>query len=128
MSTIQSTDRARHTSVPVPYSRTHGWSLVKLRPFADLYGEFQDVRASIRSESGARSVDTDLAQAMGYAWGRQDAGDGPKDSAAAWRFAYAYGLHTAWYRAEWRGSRAPLVDAWREWTRTGAVTGAYLPD
>lgn len=95
--------------------------LYKTRPYANLYSEVAQESARIRNEATRIDVKESHAMAIGYAWGRQDAGESATDSHAAWLFGHAYALHAALYATEARHSRKPLVDAYAEWIAAGVI-------
>jgi hypothetical protein len=63
------------------------------------------------------------AQAMAYVWGRQDAGEGEKDTQVSQDFAAAFAERARAY-AEGEsgvGFMPNLQSAWETWKRTGKV-------
>lgn len=60
--------------------------------------------------------------ATGYVWGRQDAGDGSRDTSASWFFSRAYSIRNEAYRSEGAFSMIPVSDAWQEWVNDGRLT------
>lgn len=74
-------------------------------------------------EKGRSSALNELyTQAMGYAWGWQDAlGRGARDTGDAVDFARAYACYAAEYELGERGSRRPIQDAWAAWLKHGNV-------
>jgi hypothetical protein len=61
------------------------------------------------------------AQAIGYVWGRQDAGDGAYDSNAAWYFGQAYRERKRAYLAEESSWMPNIRDAFDYWSRLGEI-------
>lgn len=61
-------------------------------------------------------------QAAAYVWGRQDAGEGARDTGFSWLFANAYAMRQEAYNTQATWHMIPLQDAWREWHATGRLT------
>lgn len=59
--------------------------------------------------------------ALGYVWGRQDAGEGEHDSGVAIRFAQVFGEVCALYAAGRLPYRQNVSRAWENWQRQGDV-------
>jgi len=68
-------------------------------------------------------VDSLHLQAMTYVWGRQDAGDGERDTGVSQEFADAYGRHAAAHALELIGFRRNIQDAYDVW-RSGSDINA----
>lgn len=61
--------------------------------------------------------------AMTYVWGRQDAGESPRDSGEASRFSTDYAQHVRDYHEERRHSMLSLRNAYELWRATGRIEG-----
>jgi len=65
-------------------------------------------------------VDRAQYQAIGYVWGRQDAGE-PGDTILALDFGLAYAARKRAFLTEETFFMPNVRDAYEEWSRTGAI-------
>jgi hypothetical protein len=70
-------------------------------------------------ERSRTTVDTLRAQATAYVWGRQDAGEGDRDTGISHEFADVYGRHAAAFTLELVGFRRNIQDAYDRWRSGG---------
>jgi hypothetical protein len=82
-----------------------------LRPIID---EYRELLAGM-TETERTNVECLRAQSIGYVWGRQDAGESPKDTGASTDFGYVYGLHCARYSRGVSGFRKTVRDVFEAW-------------
>lgn len=61
------------------------------------------------------AIERHTQAAIAYVWGRQDAGEGLRDSQAAWHFGQAYGAHRALYEREQNHWATNIRDAFEVW-------------
>lgn len=76
-----------------------------------LFERFTDMVGIIADESVRKQVEILAAQATGYVWGRQDAGESARDTGYSADFGYAYGIHAAEYALGLSSSRRNIQDA-----------------
>jgi len=64
------------------------------------------------------NADIARAEALGYVWGRQDAGESERDTGYSWWFAEAYVLRCDAFDRQLTWHGVPLQTAWAEWSDT----------
>lgn len=68
------------------------------------------------------AVEVAQAQATGYVWGRQDAGESGRDTGYSLDFGKAYGAAKLEYVTERRFMLPPIQAAFNEWRESGVIT------
>jgi hypothetical protein len=79
-----------------------------------VFEEYWALRATL-SPAYRADVDFSHGQGVAYVWGRQDAGESPKDTGESTEFGNAYGLHAARYAAQLISFRRNIRDAFERW-------------
>lgn len=70
----------------------------------------------------ALTVEVARAQATGYVWGRQDAGESGRDTGYSLDFGEAYAAVKRAYVTEQRHSCPPIQSAFNEWRESRRIT------
>jgi hypothetical protein len=88
----------------------------------DLEGMYWHRVLAMVPSADRATVDTLYGQAMAYVWGRQDAGEGTRDTGDSQQFADAYGRHAAAYALGMIGMRSPIQEAFLIWRDGGTIS------
>ncbi|GAA2522703.1 hypothetical protein [Pilimelia columellifera] len=67
-------------------------------------------------------------EAATYVWGRQDAGEGERDTMRTFAFAEAYRAHAQRFQTRAICGRSPLQTAWERWVCHGDIETVHQPD
>lgn len=92
--------------------------------YVDVCGMYLALRGQLierfhNGQSVALQIDSLKAKAVGYAWGREDAGETPirevygrRVSGASWEFGYMYGIVCLMYQLEMIYMKPSIRNAW----------------
>jgi hypothetical protein len=79
------------------------------------------IELSEREVIAARAAAQSGHGAMMYVWGRQDAGDGGRDSEVGMRFGEAYAAVIYRFKIGDHCSHGPVQDAYNKWIQDGSL-------